>query len=108
MWHYEPFTDMAMRLPRGREAAPAAVAATASYSLLHRSLDCVVVEASCSAGVTCRDLWRGVLRIRACQCHRLMHSIVAAPFQARLPAPELFIIRGAESWYDLQKEPGAD
>ena len=102
LFFYEPFTDSALCLPRDREQARTFVASMAGHSILHRPLDRILVQATSHQGVTCRDLWHGMLLIRACPYHRVCHALVVAPFQAPAPAPQLYIVRAAETWYCMK------
>ena len=108
LFFYEPFTDLSLSLPRDREQARAVLANVAGHSILHRPLDRILVQASSHQGVTCRDLWHGVLQIRSCPCHRVCHALLAAPFQAPAPAPQLYIVRAAETWYRMKPDTATD
>ena len=101
LFFYEPFTDLALCLPRDREQARAVLANVAGHSILHRPLDRILVQATSPQGITCRNLWHGMLQIRSCPCHRVCHALLAAPFQAPAPAPQLYIVRAAETWYRM-------
>lgn len=105
---YDAFTDSALRLPRDRKQARVVLANVAGHSILHRPLDRILVQATSHQGVTCRDLWHGMLQIRTCPCHRVCHALLAAPFQAPAPAPQLFIVRAAETSYRMKPDADRD